>query len=87
MQRTIYYLNIIVLFALLLTGCKSLNDAPITHLYVMDFDHNVCSKRIITDKNTLSSRWVADLPVEACDGYIGLESKEFLNLRTYLKNN
>ena len=64
-----------------------MKDAPITHLYVIDLQKGVCSKRVITDKNTLASRRVEDLPLEKCDGLIGLEAKEFLDLRTYLKGN
>ena len=66
-------------------GCKSLNDAPISHLYIIDVQHNVCSIRKITDKNTLSSVWIQDLPLHACDGTVGLNMQEFLNLRTYMK--
>lgn len=80
-------LRTICLISLIITGCKTVNDAPITTLYVVDTDHNVCSKRTITDKSTLASKWVADLPLEMCDGTIGLSSREFLNLRTYMKEN
>ena len=62
-----------------------MKNAPITHLYVVDLQNGVCSKRVITDKNTLASRRIQDLPLEKCDGMIGLEPKEFLDLRTYLK--
>lgn len=64
-----------------------MNDAPISHLYVIDVQHNICSKRIITDKNTLSSRFVEDMPLSACDGNVSLTMQEFLNLRTYMKGN
>lgn len=77
----------LIAISFFLVGCKTLNDAPITHLYVIDLDHAICSKRIITDKNTLSSRWVEDMPIEKCDGVVGLNAREFLNLRTYLKGN
>lgn len=78
-------LKTICCLSLLFVGCKSINDAPITHLYVVDTDNGVCSERIIKDKKTLSSQWVQDLPLDKCDGMIGLTSEEFLNLRTYLK--
>lgn len=81
MLRTIFCLS------LALVGCRTINDAPITMLYVVDTDHGVCSKRAITNKSTLASKWVADLPLELCDGNIGLSAKEFLNLRTYMKEN
>ena len=71
----------------MLSGCLTMKNAPITHLYVIDLQNGVCSKRVITDKNTLASRRVEDLPLEKCDGLIGLEAKEFLDLRTYLKGN
>ena len=77
--------KMICCFSLMLSGCLTMKNAPITHLYVVDLQNGVCSKRVITDKNTLASRRVAELPLEACDGLIGLEAKEFLDLRTYLK--
>jgi hypothetical protein len=79
--------TICLISLLSLAGCKTINEAPITTFYVIDVDHNICSKRLITDKSTLASKWLADLPLETCDGIIGLSSKEFLNLRTYMKGN
>lgn len=66
-------------------GCLKMDQAPITHLYVVDVQNNVCAKRIITDKKTLSSRWVEDMPLEACDGAVGLSMQEYLNLRTFIR--
>jgi len=63
-----------------------MKNAPITHLYVIDTDNKVCAKRLITDKSTLSSRWVEDLPLETCDGNVSLTPNEFLDLRTYLRS-
>lgn len=82
MLKTICFLSLT-----LLTGCLTLNDAPITHLYVVDTTNGVCSERIITDKNTLASEWVQDLPLAACNGNVSLTAKEFLDLRTKLKGN
>lgn len=79
--------KMICLVSLLLSGCLNINDAPISKLYVIDTDHNVCSERIITDKKTLSSRRIADHPLDFCDGVVGLSAKEFMNLRTFLKGN
>jgi hypothetical protein len=62
-----------------------MEKAPINHLYVLDLQNSVCSKRVITDKNTLASRWVEDMPLQSCDGFVALSAKEFLDLRTYLK--
>lgn len=76
-----------LLIVLMMLGCKSLNDAPISTLYVIDIQNRVCSKRIITNKNTLASQWVEDMPIEKCDGIVGLSAKEFMNLRTYMKGN
>lgn len=89
-QRTIYLIRIAIivyiLAALLISvGCKSINNAPVTTLYVIDLDNGICSKRQITDKKTLTSKRVAELPVSECDGIIGLSPEEFLNLRTYMK--
>lgn len=86
--RTMFWVRIIFfLFILSALGCKTVNDAPITYLYIIDVQHNICSKRIITDKNTLSSRWVEDLPLNSCDGNVSLSMQEFLNLRTYMRGN
>ena len=73
-----------ILVLLCFVGCQSLENAPVTHLYVLDIDHMICSKRQIVDKKTLSSVWVEDLPLEKCDGAVGLDAKEFSDLRTYL---
>ena len=76
-----------IIFVLILSaGCKSVNDAPISTLYIIDVQNGVCSKRVITDKKTLSSRFVEDLPLEACDGNVSLSMQEFLNLRTYMRS-
>lgn len=77
------YVLAVLLFSL--SGCRSMQQAPISHLYVIDTQHNVCSKRVITNKQTLASKWVEDLPLEACDGNISLEPREFIDLRTFLK--
>lgn len=76
----------ILLVLLISVGCKSINDAPISKLYVLDLDNNVCSTRQITDKKTLSSKRIAEGPAQDCDGIIGLSPEEFLNLRTYMKS-
>lgn len=76
-----------LLIVLMMVGCLNVNDAPISTLYVIDTDNHICSKRIITDKSTLASRWVEDMPIEKCDGVVGLSAKEFMNLRTYMKGN
>jgi len=80
-------LKTICCLSLLLVGCKKINDAPITHLYVMDVQHDVCSMRRITNKNTLSSVFIQDMPLKNCDGVVGLNMQEYLNLRTYMKEN
>lgn len=89
-QRTIYLIRIAIivyiLAALLISvGCKSINNAPVSKLYVLDLDNNVCSVRQITDKKTLSSKRISEGPAQDCDGIIGLSPEEFLNLRTYMK--
>lgn len=84
----ILYLEIILISLLIsLSGCKSINDAPIKYVYVVDTDHDVCSQRLVTDKTNLGSKWVQDLPLSYCDGVIGLTHNDFLNLRTYMKGN
>lgn len=62
-----------------------MENAPITKLYVVDIYNSKCSERVITDKNTLASKWVRDLDLVKCNGNISLTAEEFLNLRTYLK--
>lgn len=75
-----------ILAALLISvGCLKMDKAPISHLYVIDYQNNVCAQRVITDKKTLSSRHVADLPLEACDGNVSLTMEEYLNLRTFIR--
>ena len=87
MKRSIKIAIIIYILAALLlsVGCLKMDKAPITHLYVVDYQNNVCAQRLITDKKTLSSRHIADLPLEACDGNVSLTMEEFLNLRTFIK--
>ena len=87
MKRSIEIAIIIYILAALLlsVGCLKMDKAPITHLYVIDYQNNVCAQRLITDKKTLSSRHIADLPLEACDGNVSLTMEEFLNLRTFIR--
>ncbi len=75
----------IIAVLLVSVGCLKMQDAPISHLYIVDTQNGVCAQRVITDKKTLSSRHVADLPLEACDGNVSLTMEEFLNLRTFIK--
>lgn len=77
------YIAAILLFSL--SGCKAMNKVPVSHLYVIDYQHQVCAKRVITNKQTLASRHVEDLPLSDCDGVIALSPEEFINLRLYLK--
>lgn len=72
MLRTIFFLSLIFV----LSSC--LYD--VDHLYVIDTDHGICSKRVVTNKNTLSSRWIEDLPIEACDGNISVTAEDFARL-------
>ena len=90
-QRMIYLIRFVIVAYILLVllisvGCKSINDAPISKLYVLDLDNNVCSTRQITDKKTLSSKRIAEGPAQDCDGVIGLSPEEFSNLRTFMRN-
>lgn len=79
-----FYLSLI---SLSLSGCLTMQNAPISKLYVVDTKNGKCAERVITDKYSLASRWVQDLPLESCNGNISLTAKEFLDLRTYLKGN
>lgn len=79
-------LKMMLSVSVLLVGCKSMNEAPITHLYVMDVQHNVCSIRKITNKKTLASIWVQDAPLYMCDGVVGLSMQEYLKLRLWIKD-
>lgn len=83
LKITIVVYILAVLF--LSVGCLKMQDAPITHLYIIDVQNGVCAKRVITDKKTLSSRHLEDLPLEACDGAVGLSMQEYLNLRTFIR--
>lgn len=87
MRRSIKIAIAVYILAVLLVsvGCLKMQDAPISHLYIVDVQNGVCAQRVITDKKTLSSRHVADLPLEACDGNVSLTMEEFLNLRTFIK--
>ena len=71
MLRTIFYLSFIFLASCIY---------DVDHIYVLDTDHGVCSKRAVTNKKTLSSRWVEDLPLDACDGNISVTAEDFVRL-------
>lgn len=77
------YVIAVILFSI--SGCKQASDAPVSHLYVIDVQHQICAKRVITNKQTLASKHVEDMPIENCDGVIALSPNEFLNLRSWLK--
>lgn len=77
------YIIAVVLFSI--SGCKQAKDAPISHIYVIDIQHQVCAKRVILNKQTLSSRHVEDMPIENCDGFIALSAQEFLALRSWMR--
>lgn len=66
---------IILALSLSLLSCKE-----VQYLYVIDTDNAICSKREITNKETFSSQWVEDLPIEACDGNISVTAEDFARL-------
>lgn len=79
------YIVAVVLFSI--SGCKqAIKGAPISHIYVIDVQHQVCAKRVITDKKRLSSKHVEDLPIESCDGFVALSAEEFLALRSFMRS-
>lgn len=71
MLKTIFFLSI-----LLLSGCRYDTE----YIYVIDTDHSICSKRKVTNKQTWASRWVEDLPLEACDGNISVTAEDFAKM-------
>ena len=77
------YVVAVVLFSI--SGCKQAKEAPISHIYVIDIQHQVCAKRVILNKQTLSSRHVEDMPIENCDGFIALSAQEFLDLKSWMR--
>lgn len=78
-------LRMIALTSILLTGCLQ-SEPPITTLYVVDTQHQICSIREITDSKLMTSKWIEDKPLTACDGVVGLSMLEFLKLKAWLKN-
>ena len=83
--RDLVIFTYIILVLALSVGCKTIDEVPITHFYVVDTDHQKCSIREITDKKSLASRRVATAPLEQCDGVWGISADEFAKLRVYLK--
>ena len=79
----ITYIIAVMLFSLV--GCKQAKEAPISHIYVIDVQHQICSRRVILNKQTLSSKFVEDMPIENCDGFIALSAQEFLDLRSWMR--
>ncbi len=78
------YIIAVVLFSI--SGCKEIQEAPISHIYVIDTTNGVCSKRKILDKKRLTTRFVEDLPIEACDGFVSLTAQEYLDLRAFIRS-
>ena len=77
------YIVAVVLFSI--SGCKQAKEAPISHIYVIDVQHQICSRRVILNKQTLSSKFVEDMPIENCDGFIALSAQEFLDLKSWIR--
>lgn len=72
--------------SLLLASCLSMKEAPIDYFYVIDIPHGVCTQKQVLDRQTLTMKTVAELPLIECDGNIGMRAQEFLNLRTWIRN-
>lgn len=70
MLKTIIFLSILIL-----SGCYETD-----YIYIIDTDHGVCSKREITNRRTWASRWVEDLPIEACDGNVSVTAEDFAKM-------
>lgn len=76
---------LLLIISLMLPGCLTMKEAPINYFYIVDLPHGVCTKKKVTNRETLTMTTEAELPVSACDGIIGMQSKEFLDLRTYIR--
>ena len=71
-RRDVVLKTIFLASLLFLAGCKTTD-----YLYVIDTDHGICSRRKITNRETWQSRWDADLPIEACDGFVAITPEDF----------
>ena len=71
MLKTTFFLSL-----LLFASCRY----DVDYLYVIDTDHAVCSKRKVTNRDTWASRWVEDLPLEACDGNVSVTAEDFAKM-------
>ncbi len=84
--------TLLILSLLLMSGCggdADPNNAPVDYMYVVDLQHNVCAKKKITDKPSLSFQHVEDLPLIAggpCDGGVLIAREDFLAFKHWLKD-
>lgn len=83
MKLTSLTLSILVLLAACSSG--ELSKPPVKYLYVLDTHHNVCAKYKLIDPVKLKvDPNGEDLPLEACDGFIMIDRKEFKPLQTWI---
>lgn len=85
---SIIYVLVILMLCSFFTGCREvevIKNTPVNYLLIPDIRNNVCSLFVINDKTTLSAKRQGSLPLMACDGIVGLYPKEFLDLKTYMK--
>ena len=68
--------SFLVSIVLLLAACEEVD-----FIYVVDTDNKVCSERKVVDKQSLRSKWVRDLPLSSCDGFIAITPKDFVRLQ------
>lgn len=80
------YIIISIVICSLLVACKTLPEPPISTLYVIDVQNDVCAVRTITDKKTLASKQIDEFPLHKCDGVVGLSLQEYLKLRTWMRH-
>lgn len=76
-MKNVVKLKMICIASLLLGGCLT----NVQYIYIIDTDNQVCSQRKITNKNTYASKWVADFPLEYCDGNVSITAEDFAKFR------
>lgn len=62
--------------ALLLSGCAGLPQFPTKYIYEFDPKTPVCAQYEITNYETLTYKWVMDIPFAQCPALFGFTSTD-----------
>lgn len=72
--------------SLFLLACSGAPKPPDVKPHDIDLVHKVCGEFKIVNYEQLKFEWVADHPIEKCDGYFAFSAEDMVKIKNYIKD-